>query len=113
MNNSATSQYDEFRQIRKDYGSAAEFAIYDATHADFRAFSCGQDLRSRARRSMQVSQAIILSLCQKSRHPSPLTDVARLLLQLLSVRAGIDTFDLAAYADPMKAIANSATGDDT
>ncbi|MEM1058397.1 MAG: methyltransferase domain-containing protein [Verrucomicrobiota bacterium] len=29
-------QYDEFRQVGRDYGDAAEVGIYDATHADFR-----------------------------------------------------------------------------
>jgi len=29
-------QYDEFRQVGKDYGDASEVAVYDASHADFR-----------------------------------------------------------------------------
>jgi ubiquinone/menaquinone biosynthesis C-methylase UbiE len=29
-------QYDEFRQVGKDYGSKAEVAVYDSSHADFR-----------------------------------------------------------------------------
>ena len=31
-----TWQYDEFKQVGKDYGQPAEVAVYDSSHADFR-----------------------------------------------------------------------------
>lgn len=36
MKHRVSWQYDEFRQIGKDYGDPAEVEIYDSTHADFR-----------------------------------------------------------------------------
>ncbi len=36
MNTKISWEYDEFRQVGKDYGDEEEVAIYDARHADFR-----------------------------------------------------------------------------
>ncbi len=36
VNAASAWQYDEFRQVGKDYDSAAEVEVYDETHADFR-----------------------------------------------------------------------------
>jgi putative AdoMet-dependent methyltransferase len=36
MNHDLSWQYDEFKQVGKDYSSKAEVDIYDSSHADFR-----------------------------------------------------------------------------
>jgi putative AdoMet-dependent methyltransferase len=36
MNHDLSWQYDEFKQVGKDYSSKAEVDIYDSSHANFR-----------------------------------------------------------------------------
>jgi len=36
MSDHSTWQYDEFKQVGKDYGDPAEVEVYDASHGDFR-----------------------------------------------------------------------------
>ena len=36
MNHNYLWQYDEFRQVGKDYGNKSEVELYDSSHADFR-----------------------------------------------------------------------------
>ncbi|WP_019502026.1 class I SAM-dependent methyltransferase [Pseudanabaena sp. PCC 6802] len=43
MRNHISWQYDEFKQVGRDYGSKAEVDVYDSSHADFRDIEAESD----------------------------------------------------------------------